>query len=136
MPELLITTVPYVKVLETTVKELNVEFERAQEPRFRVRLTLLPKRRTTSSTTWTKNLATKKAATNRIKQAVEEPNLARLNSFKRDGTKKEVSDRGTRMKRGEISASAAEVEKLVQASAQSTRKLGVNGSERKSRACT
>ena len=40
-------------VLETTVNELKVECERAQKPRFQVRLTLLPKRRTTSSTTWT-----------------------------------------------------------------------------------
>ena len=36
-----------VKVRETTVKELNVECERAQKPRFQVRLTSLPKRRTT-----------------------------------------------------------------------------------------
>ena len=35
------------------MKELNVECERAQKPRFQVRLTLLPKRQTTSSTTWT-----------------------------------------------------------------------------------
>ena len=34
-----------------------------------------------------------------------------------------------------VSASAAEAEKLIKESAQSTRKLGVNGSERKSRAC-
>ena len=38
------------------------------------------------------------------------------------------------MKRG--AASAAEAEKLAQESTQSARKLGVNGSERKSRACT
>ena len=53
MPELLITRVQDVKVLETTVNELEVECERAQKLRFQVRLTLLPKRRTTSSTTWT-----------------------------------------------------------------------------------
>ena len=53
MPELLITRVQDVKVLETTVNELKVEFERAQKPRFQVRLTSLPKRRTTSSTTRT-----------------------------------------------------------------------------------
>ena len=55
------------------------------------------------------NFATKKAATKRIKQAVAEPTMARFNSFrarldeittKRDGTKKGVSDRDTRMKRG------------------------------------
>ena len=129
------------KVVETAVKE--VECERAQKPRFQVRPTLLPKRRTTSSTTWT-NLATKKAATKWIKQAVAEPIMARLNSFrpdstrsprKRDGIKKDVSDRDTRMKRW-VSAGAAEAEKFIKESAQSTRKLGVNGSERKSRACT
>ena len=41
------------KVLETTVNDLKVECERAQKIRFQVRLALLPKRRTTSSTTWT-----------------------------------------------------------------------------------
>ena len=35
------------------MKELNVECDRAQEPRDQVRLTPLPMRRTTSSTTWT-----------------------------------------------------------------------------------
>ena len=84
MPELLITRVQDVKVLETTAKELHVECERAQQPRFQVRLTLLPKRRTT----WTLNLATKVQA--------------RLDEIttKRDGTKKDVSDRDTRMNRG------------------------------------
>ena len=36
MPELLITRVQDVKVLETTVKELNDECERAQKIRFQV----------------------------------------------------------------------------------------------------
>ena len=54
-------------------------------------------------------LATKKAATTRIKQAVAEPIMARLEQLqarldeittKRDGTKKDVSDRDTRMNRG------------------------------------
>ena len=47
MPELLITRVQDVKVLETTLKGLNDECERAQKPRFQVGLTFLPKRRTT-----------------------------------------------------------------------------------------
>ena len=47
-----------------------------------------------------------------------------------------MSQTGTRGSREEVSASAAEAEKLIKESAQSTRKLGVNGSERKSRACT
>ena len=55
------------------------------------------------------NLATKKAATKRIKQAVAGPIMARLEQLqarldeittKRDGTKKDVSDRDTRMNRG------------------------------------
>ena len=55
------------------------------------------------------NLATKKAATKRTKQAVAEPTWrdskklrARLDEIttKRDGTKKDVSDRDMRMKRG------------------------------------
>ena len=54
------------------------------------------------------NLATKKATTKRIKQAVAEPIMARLEQLqarleeittKRDGTKKDVSDRDTRMNR-------------------------------------
>ena len=45
-----------------------------------------------------------------------------------------VCQTGTRGCREEVSASAAEAEKLIKESAQSTRKLGVNGSERKSRA--
>ena len=64
------------------MKELNVERELAQKPRFQVRLTLLPTRRTTSSTTWIVHFATKKAAT-----AVLEPIMARLNSFRPDSTK-------------------------------------------------
>ena len=55
------------------------------------------------------DFATKKAATKRIKQAVAEPIMARLEELqarldeiptKRDGIKKDVSDRDTRMKRG------------------------------------
>ena len=55
------------------------------------------------------NLATKKAATKRIKQAVAEPIMARLEKLQarlgeitteRGGTKKDVSDRDTTMKRG------------------------------------
>ena len=42
MPELLITRVQDVKVLETTEKELKIECERAQKLRFQVRLALLP----------------------------------------------------------------------------------------------
>ena len=57
------------------------------------------------------NLATKKAATKRIKQAVAEPIMARLDKLqarldeitrKRDGIKKDVSDRDTWMKRGDL----------------------------------
>ena len=55
------------------------------------------------------NLATKKAATNRIKQAVAEPIMVRLEQLqarldeitaKRDGTKKDVSDGDSRMNKG------------------------------------
>ena len=59
------------------------------------------------------NFATKKAATKRIKQAVAEPIMARLEKLqarldeittKRDGTKEDVSDRDTRMKRRSLPA--------------------------------
>ena len=55
------------------------------------------------------NLATKKAATKMIKQAVAELIMARLEKLqarleeitrKRDGIEKDVSDRDTRMERG------------------------------------
>ena len=72
-----------------------------------------------------------KTVTNRIKQTLTEPIMGPTR--KRDGTKKDVSDSDTKMKRECL---RTEAEKLIQESAQSTRKLGVNGSERKSRACT
>ena len=81
MPKLLITRVQDVKVLENTVKELNVECERAQEPRFQVRLTLLPKRRTPSSTTWTLTSRRRRLPRKRIKQTVAEPIMARLDCW-------------------------------------------------------
>ena len=77
--------------------------------RFQVRMTLLPKASNNVINNMDFNLATKKAATKRIKQAVAELIMARLEQLqarldeittKRDGTKKDVSDRDTRIKRG------------------------------------
>ena len=69
-----------------------------------MRLTLLPKASNNVINSTDFNLARKKAATKRIKQAVAELIIAgdRLDEIttKRDGTKKDVSDRDTRMKRG------------------------------------
>ena len=66
------------------------------------------------------NVATKKAATKRIKQAVADPIMARLNSFRPDPTR---SPR-TVMEQRRMSQTGTRGE-----SVQSTRKLGVNGSE-------
>ena len=85
------------------------------------------------------NLATKKVATKRFKQAVAEPILAGLEKLqarpdevntKLDGTKKNVSDRRDMMMKRDVSTSVAEAEKLIEESAQASGKLGVNGSER------
>ena len=97
------------KVLETAVKQLKLECERAQKLRFQVRLTLLPKAQNNVINNIDFNLATKKAATKQIKQAVAELIRARLEKLqdrldeittKRHGTKKGVSERDPRMKRG------------------------------------
>ena len=93
MPELLITRVQDVKVLETTVEE---------KMRFQVRLTLMPTNNVINDMDF--NFATKKAATKRIKQAVAEPTMARFNSFRPDSTRsprsvmeqRRVSQTGTR----------------------------------------
>ena len=107
MPELLTTRVQDVNLLETTVKELKVECGRAQKPRFQVRLTLLPKC-PTSSTTWTLTSHEEgcheadQAGCGRTDHGEIQQLQARLDEIttKRDGTKKDVSDRDTRMKRG------------------------------------
>ena len=88
------------KVLETTVKELNPSETDA-----------VAKASNNVINNMDFNLAPKKAATKRIKQAVAEPIMARLNSFRPDSTrspgsvmnmKKDVSDRDTMMKRGDL----------------------------------
>ena len=75
MPELLITRVQDVKVLESTVKELNDECD-----------DVIAKAPNIVINNMDFNLA-KKAATKRIKQAVAEPIMAKLNSFRPDLTR-------------------------------------------------
>ena len=76
MPELLITRVHDVKVLETTVKEQNPSETDA-----------IAKASNNVTNNMDFNLATEKAATKRIKQAVAEPIMARLSSFGPGSTK-------------------------------------------------
>ena len=68
------------------------------------------------------NLATKRVATKRSKQAVAEPLMAGLEKFqarldeittKPDGTKKDVSDRRDMMMKRDVSTSVAEMEKPI-----------------------
>ena len=74
------------KVLETTVKELNVERERA-ENKIPSETGYVAKASNSVINNMDFNLATKKAATKRIKQSVAEPIMARLNSFRPDSTR-------------------------------------------------
>ena len=103
MPELLITRAQDVKVLETTVKELKIEIPSVTDA--------VAKASNIVTNNMGFDFATKKAATKWIKQAVAEPIMARLEKLqarldeitrKRDGIKKDVSDRDTRMKRGDL----------------------------------
>ena len=64
MPELLITRVQDAKMLETTVKELNDECERAQKPRFQ-ETDVIAKASKNVINNMDTSFATKKAATNR-----------------------------------------------------------------------
>ena len=66
------------RVLETTVKELNVECERAQKPRVPSETDVIAKAPNIVINNMDFNFATQKAATKRIKQAVAEPTMARL----------------------------------------------------------
>ena len=72
MPELLITRVQDVRVLETTVSELNIECEEANIP------SDIAKESKNDINNVELNFSTKKVATKRIKQAVAEPIMARL----------------------------------------------------------
>ena len=75
------------KVLETTVKGLNDECEARAENKIPSETDVIAKASNNVVSSTDSDLATKKAATKRIKQAVAEPCVARLNSFRSDSTR-------------------------------------------------
>ena len=95
------------RVLETTVSEMKVECEEATIPSD---TDVIAKESNNAINNVELNFSTKKVATERIKQAVAEPIMARLEQLQarldeitmRDGKLMDVSDSDTRMNRGSL----------------------------------
>ena len=109
MPELLVTRVQNLEVFETTMKELNDECQRAQKMTSEIGAIANVSNEVIND--MDVNLASTQAATKRIKQAVAEPIMRdstasgpiRRDHHEAGWDKKDVLERDTKMKRGDLS---------------------------------